>query len=187
MGIIKLRGLIALTLTALLLGGCASSEPEDSGPGMEPAAEAPDMSGTETAEVEIPDPRVEDGKIVLPVTDSMGDLMGTETLQGIFYFDYDQAIVKRGGHEELNKHARVLSGDRYLRVRLEGHADERGTREYNLALGERRANAIRAYLVAQGASRSQIEVISYGEEKPMNAGHSESAWAQNRRVEVVYR
>ena len=72
-------------------------------------------------------------------------------------------------------------------IRLEGHADERGTREYNLALGERRANAVRAYLVAQGASRSQIEVISYGEEKPANSGHNESSWAENRRVEIVYR
>ena len=81
----------------------------------------------------------------------------------------------------------MLSSDRYLRVRVEGHADERGTREYNLALGERRANAVRAYLVAQGASRSQIEVISYGEEKPVNNSHNESGWAQNRRVEIVYR
>jgi peptidoglycan-associated lipoprotein len=114
----------------------------------------------------------------------MGD---TEILQGIFYFDFDQAIVKRGGHTELNDHAKVLSGNRMFRIRLEGHADERGTREYNLALGERRANAVRAYLVAQGASRSQIEVISYGEEKPVNRGHNESSWEKNRRVEIVYR
>ena len=77
--------------------------------------------------------------------------------------------------------------ERTLRVRLEGHADERGTREYNLALGERRANAIRAYLVAQGVSRSQIEVISYGEEKPEVMGTGESNWARNRRVEFSYR
>jgi peptidoglycan-associated lipoprotein len=108
-------------------------------------------------------------------------------LQGVFYFDFDQAIVRRTGHEELNKHAKVLSADSELRVRLEGHADERGTREYNLALGERRANAVRAYLVAQGAVRTQIEVISYGEEKPSNNGHSESSWAENRHVEIVYR
>ena len=129
---------------------------------------------------------VEGADKLLKVTldDGMG---GMETLQGVFYFDFDQAIVKRVGHEELNKHARVLRGDRYMSVRLEGHADERGTREYNLALGERRANAIAAYLVAQGAARSQIEVISYGEEKPASSGHNESSWAQNRRVEIVYR
>ena len=113
--------------------------------------------------------------------------MNYETLEGIFYFDFDQAIVKRTGHSELNKHASALQSNRMLWVRLEGHADERGTREYNLALGERRANSIRAYLVAQGVSSSQIEVISYGEEKPVVGGDSESSWSQNRRVEIVYR
>ena len=99
--------------------------------------------------IEAAGPTVKNGKIVLPADD-----MGSgETLQGVFYFDFDQAIVRRSGHEELNKHAKVLSADSGLRVRLEGHADERGTREYNLALGERRANAVRAYLVAQGAAR----------------------------------
>jgi len=130
---------------------------------------------------------VDRGKIVIPMSmgGGMGD--GTETLQGLFYFDFDQAIVKRSGHTELNKHATVLAADRSLRIRVEGHADERGTREYNLALGERRANAVRAYLVAQGAARTQIEVISYGEEKPADDGHSEGSWAMNRRVEIVYR
>jgi peptidoglycan-associated lipoprotein len=181
MGIIRLRGLLALCLAGLLLAGCASNEPADSGPGMEPIEQAPDMD-TGADDMAPMSPSVENGKIVIPAGDGM-----TERLNGVFYFDFDQAIVKRTGHAELNKHANVLAGDRYLRVRLEGHADERGTREYNLALGERRANAIRAYLVAQGASRSQIEVISYGEEKPANAGHNESSWAQNRRVEIVYR
>lgn len=181
MGIVRLRGLLALCLTGLLLGGCASSEPKDAGPGMEPQTQAPEVETVEPVAEEPAVPTVENGKIIIP----MG--MGTEALNGIFYFDFDQAIVKRSGHDELSKHAKVLRGNQYLRVRVEGHADERGTREYNLALGERRANAVRAYLVAQGASRSQVEVISYGEEKPATSGHSESAWAQNRRVEIVYR
>lgn len=179
MAITQIRGLLAIGFAALLLVGCASSEPEDTGTGIEPAAEAPEPV-VEAPEPEPMKPMVDRGKIVIP----MG--MGTETLQGVFYFDFDQAIVKRTGHVELNKHAKVLSDDRMMRVRLTGHADERGTREYNLALGERRANAIRAYLVAQGASRSQIEAISYGEERPVDPGHSESAWAKNRRVEIVY-
>ena len=180
MGIYRLRGLLVVCVAGLLLAGCASKEPEDSGPDMEPIEQAPVQ---EVAQDMTPKgPRVENGKIVLDLGNGM-----TERLNGVFYFDFDQAIVKRAGHEELNKHAQVLAADRYLRVRLEGHADERGTREYNLALGERRANAIRAYLVAQGASREQIEVISYGEEKPADAGHSESSWAMNRRVEIVYR
>jgi peptidoglycan-associated lipoprotein len=180
----RLRGLLVLCMAGLLLGGCASQEPADSGPDMEPIEQAPVTSAAAEEVMAPAGPVVENGKIVIPMDDS-GSM--TEMLNGVFYFDFDQAIVKRAGHEELDKHAKVLAGDRYLRVRLEGHADERGTREYNLALGERRANAVQAYLVAQGASRSQIEVISYGEEKPANAGHNESAWAQNRRVEIVYR
>ena len=184
MGITIIRGLFTVGLAAVLLAGCASTEPDD-GPGMDPGTQAPaTVMEPETRPEPTPEPvkpMVDRGKIVVPLG------ADTETLTGIFLFDFDQAIVKRAGHSELNKHAQVLSGDRMLRVRLEGHADERGTREYNLALGERRANAVRAYLVAQGASRSQIEVISYGEEKPVNSGHSESSWAQNRRVEIVYR
>ncbi len=185
MGITKIRGFIAVGIAIVLLAGCASNEPEDSA-GIEPMTEAPaETMAPETKKGPVK-PVVKGGKIVVPL-DSSDGMGGTETLQGIFYFDFDQAIVKRSGHAELDKHASVLSGDSLMRVRLEGHADERGTREYNLALGERRANAIRAYLIAQGASRSQIEVVSYGEEKPVNAGHSESSWAENRRVEVVYR
>ena len=184
MGITKIRGLFIVGLTAVLLAGCASTEPDD-GPGMDPGTEAPAPAmEPETRPEPTPEPvkpMVDRGKIVVPLGSS------TETLIGIFYFDFDQAIVKRAGHSELNRHAQVLSGDRMLRARIEGHADERGTREYNLALGERRANAVRAYLAAQGASRSQVEVISYGEEKPVNSGHNESSWAQNRRVEIVYR
>ena len=188
MGTIRTRELIALCLAGLLLAGCASQEPEDAGPDMEPLEESAetDMGSDDTAVMEPAGPVVENGKVIIPVNDGTSDGM-TEMLNGIFYFDFDRAIIRRTGHEELNKHAQVLAGDRYMRVRVEGHADERGTREYNLALGERRANAVRAYLVAQGASRSQIEVISYGEEKPTNSGHNESSWAQNRRVEIVYR
>jgi peptidoglycan-associated lipoprotein len=186
MGKTNIRGLFVVGLTAVLLTGCASNEPDD-GPGIDPRTQAPSGAAEPTEKAkptpEPVKPTVDRGKIVVP----LDELGGSETLSGIFHFDFDQAIVKRAGHAELNKHAQVLSANGRFRVRLEGHADERGTREYNLALGERRANAIRAYLVAQGVSRSQVEVISYGEEKPVNSGHSESSWAQNRRVEVVYR
>ncbi len=186
MGITKIRGLLVVGLAALLLAGCTTPAPEE-GPAAEPQDPVTETTDTvDTSEVEVTEtiePRVVRGKIEVPT----GDSGNTEILQGVFYFDYDQAIVKRGGHSELNNHANVLSGDRKFRVRVEGHADERGTREYNLALGERRANAVRAYLLAQGATRRQIEVISFGEEKPISSGHSERSWAQNRRVEIVYR
>ena len=182
MSLFRLPVFLLPCVAALILGGCASQEPTDSGPEVEPREQGPDTSAGNKP-VEVAGPMVKNGKIVLPA----GEMNSGETLQGVFYFDFDQAIVRRGGHEELNKHAMVLSSGSDLRVRVEGHGDERGTREYNLALGERRANAVRAYLVAQGAARTQIEAISYGEEKPANNGHSESSWAENRRVEIVYR
>jgi peptidoglycan-associated lipoprotein len=107
--------------------------------------------------------------------------------QTVFYFDFDIAEFKAEDRNTLTYHARDLAANPNKRIRLEGHADERGTREYNLALGERRANGILNYLVVNGASRSQIEVVSYGEERPAQTGQNEQAYARNRRVEVVAR
>ena len=166
-------------IPAFLLIGCASQGPEYS-ESTENLIEEPVVQES----YEPAAPRVEAGKLVVDSGDNSGV---SQTLVGIFLFDFDQAIVRREAHAELNKHASALAGDRFIRVRVEGHADERGTREYNLALGERRADAVRAYLVSQGASNSQIEVISYGEEKPIVSGKNERSWAKNRRVELVYR
>ena len=105
--------------------------------------------------------------------------------QTVFYFDFDVAEFKPADRETLTYHARDLAANSGKRIRLEGHADERGTREYNLALGERRANGILNYFIVNGASRSQIEVVSYGEERPERSGQSEQAYSRNRRVEVV--
>lgn len=107
--------------------------------------------------------------------------------QTVFYFDFDVAEFKAADRETLTYHARNLAANPNMRVRLEGHADERGTREYNLALGERRANGVLNYLIVNGASRSQIEVVSYGEERPAASGQSEQSYGRNRRVEVVTR
>ena len=174
-------------IPVFLLIGCASQEPEYT-----ESAESYDAEPAVLQSYEPLAPRVEAGKLIVSrkvcldgaCTESRAV---PQTLVGLFLFDFDQAIVRRAAHVELNEHASALAGDRYLRVRLEGHADERGTREYNLALGERRADAVRAYLVSQGAPNSQIEVISYGEEKPIADGKNERSWAKNRRVELVYR
>ena len=107
--------------------------------------------------------------------------------QTVFYFDFDIAEFKNEDRDTLTFHARDLAANPGKRVRLEGHADERGTREYNLALGERRANGILNYLIVNGASRSQIEVVSYGEERSAQSGQTESAYSRNRRVEIVVR
>lgn len=107
--------------------------------------------------------------------------------QTVFYFDFDIAEFKAEDRDTLTYHARDLAANPNKRIRLEGHADERGTREYNLALGERRANGILNYLIVNGAARTQIEVVSYGEERPAQTGQTEQAYGQNRRVEVVAR
>ncbi|MDO6515353.1 MULTISPECIES: peptidoglycan-associated lipoprotein Pal [unclassified Neptuniibacter] len=107
-------------------------------------------------------------------------------LQTVFYFDFDQSVVKADGFADLEKHAAYLAANPSAQVILEGHADERGTREYNMALGERRAKAVSRFLQVNGVSGSQVESISFGEEKPAVLGHSDSSWSQNRRVELKY-
>lgn len=103
-----------------------------------------------------------------------------------FYFDFDTSEIKPEARDVLIAHAQYLANNPDQHVRLEGHADERGTKEYNLALGERRANAVERFLIVNGASRNQIETVSYGEEKPAVMGTGESVWAQNRRVELIF-
>jgi len=99
------------------------------------------------------------------------------------YFDYDRADLKPEAQATLEKKARFLEANSSYSVAIEGHCDERGTNEYNLALGERRADAAKKYLGSLGISGDRITTISYGEEKPVAAGHNESAWSQNRRDE----
>lgn len=113
----------------------------------------------------------------------MDSLAGVET---VFYFDFDKSIVRPESREALAKHAAYLVSHPDARAVLEGHADERGTREYNMALGERRAKAISRYLTIQGVAASQIETVSFGEEVPVAFGHDSDAWQLNRRVEVRY-
>jgi len=102
----------------------------------------------------------------------------------VFYFDFDVSEFMASDRDVLAIHGRNMASNSSRRIRLEGHADERGTREYNLALGERRANSIRDYLVVNGASLSQIETVSYGEERPANTGQGDAAYRLNRRVEI---
>lgn len=104
----------------------------------------------------------------------------------IVYFDFDGSDVRPSDRAVLEAHAQYLSAHSSAQISLEGHADERGTREYNLALGERRSNAVRNIVTLRGGSGQQVRTISYGEERPVDPSHSEAAWAQNRRVEIVY-
>ena len=114
------------------------------------------------------------------------DEKNAQALAHIIYFDFDQSTIKAEFRAALNGHAAYLSQNPSANIVLEGHADERGTREYNIALGERRGNAVSRYLVVQGVSVDAIEVVSFGEERPVNAGHDSASWAENRRVEIRY-
>ena len=113
---------------------------------------------------------------------------GDEALiaETVIYFDFDTARIRTEYSEVLAAHARRLGVKSGLSVRLEGHADERGSREYNIGLGESRAQAVRQALMLQGVSATQITTVSYGEERPAVYGGTEEAWERNRRVEIIY-
>lgn len=106
--------------------------------------------------------------------------------QRVVYFDYDQDALRPEFQSAMACHAKYLRDRPTSRMNLEGNADERGSREYNLGLGERRGNAVSSALQANGGSGTQIQVISYGEERPTCTSSSEDCWAKNRRVEIVY-
>ena len=101
------------------------------------------------------------------------------------YFDFDKSDIKADQKDRIKKAGDLLIGSAQVRVRVEGNTDERGTNEYNMALGERRAVTAVKYLVNMGVAESRIDTISFGEEKPLNLGHDEMAWSQNRRDDFV--
>lgn len=104
----------------------------------------------------------------------------------VIYFDYDQSSIRPEYRKVLDAHGSLLADFPRLNVRLEGHADERGSREYNVALSERRAYSVLDYLKIKGVSNSQADIVGYGEEVPAQFGHGEGSWSKNRRVEIIY-
>jgi peptidoglycan-associated lipoprotein len=104
----------------------------------------------------------------------------------VVHFDYDSSELSNEDYQTLQAHAQFLVANANSKVALTGHTDERGTREYNMALGERRAKAVESFLITNGVAATQLEAVSYGKEMPINAGHDENAWKENRRVEINY-
>lgn len=166
-----LKNGLSFAFMLAFLAGCATTDTEDEGADAGMDSAETDGVTTGTAGRDELSSREED--------DQYADL------DTIVYFGFDQATLKPESRSLLLAHAERLK-DSDEDVRLEGHADERGSREYNMALGERRANAVRDFLVLQGVSRDSIEVVSYGEERPLAMGSSENAWERNRRVEIMY-
>ncbi len=170
----------ALLLTALLALVACGSTPEqpDAGQQAEESAEIRDGltgSGVQDRELGTAKP-----------LDSAAARDAAMRRQLTVYFDYDSSQIRDEFLPVLDAHARFLRDKPLARLRLEGHSDERGTREYNIALGERRGEAVRRALLLRGATRSQLLVVSFGEEKPAVLGSGEAAWGQNRRVNLVY-
>jgi peptidoglycan-associated lipoprotein len=112
---------------------------------------------------------------------------GPVNVARIIYFDYDSNVIKPEFQSVLDAHARFLKQNGSRHIVIEGHTDERGGREYNLALGQRRSEAVRRALELLGVRDTQLEAVSFGKEKPAVPGNDESAWAQNRRAEIAYR
>ncbi len=168
---------LRITLSLLLVGawvfaGCASkSEPETASSAIEESTPMDEgvMEETEETMVEETDMSGMDDMLSLPVV----------------HFDFDRATIRSEDMEKLQAAAEALMKKTDLRVTIEGHCDERGSNEYNLALGEKRADAVYSYLVRMGVDRNQLSTISYGEERPLDMGSNESAWATNRRAALV--
>jgi peptidoglycan-associated lipoprotein len=101
------------------------------------------------------------------------------------FFDFDSSSLDDSSKTALKDNVRIMGEHADIKVEVQGHADERGTTDYNLALGQRRANAVLNFMTSNGVSNSRVKVVSYGEERPLSEGHSESAWSQNRRCEFI--
>jgi peptidoglycan-associated lipoprotein len=112
---------------------------------------------------------------------------GPANVARIIYFDYDSYVIKPEFQPVLDGHARFLKSNNGRRISIEGHTDERGGREYNLALGQRRSEAVRRALGLLGVPDGQVEAVSFGKEKPVAMGSDEASWSQNRRAEIIYR
>lgn len=181
-----MKKLLVSLLLVNLLAACASQQPkvaieeakpavavEASRPGAEKAAPAPDYSAAAPAPV---------APVAVDPLNDPNSLLAKRSV----YYPFDVYVVQDADKPTVQAHANYLSTHANRKVRLEGNCDERGSNEYNLALGQRRADGVKKMLVVGGAKDSQLVTVSYGEEKPKAIGHNETAWAQNRRTDLNY-
>lgn len=178
---------LTLLLTAISLSGCSSLKGKTEATAPDSGATTPSDNATATG--------ADTGTgIVVDDMASAGNgkarakaaKAGLVDAQSVVHFAYDSDALSGADMELLKRHAAFLQANPEVQARLEGHTDERGTPEYNMALGERRAKAVAVFLQGLRVAPARLEVISYGELKPVADGEDESAWAQNRRVEIVY-
>jgi len=170
-------------LVAAVAAGCASEDPKDttvtemSKGGTTPSTGPTGQTGQTTGTVS--------GTGIKGTEDDLAS--NPKLAKRSVYFDYDSNAVKDEYRGLVQDHSRYMTtAKRDSRIRIEGNADERGSREYNLALGQRRAEAVKRVMTVLGVADNRIETISYGEEKPKAAGHDEASWAENRRADIRY-
>ena len=175
---------IATLALAILMPACRKKKPEPPPPVPMPAVQSPqpvtDVSPRPQGEVRDATPDPLSGDIV-----AVNDFVTRNGLLGDVYFEFDRADLSEESRSRLARNADWLRSHPEFEVRIEGHCDERGTNEYNLALGERRAKATMNYLVGQGVQANRITIISYGKERPTCTEHSEACWAKNRRAHFL--
>jgi peptidoglycan-associated lipoprotein len=166
---------------ALFLGACASTPEAEDSTSSQDEQVAQDTTALEQPAVEV-QPIAD-----TPTEEEIAAQRDAELRQEkVIYFEFDDSAIQDDFVEILAAHGRFLAANPSVNIRLLGHADERGTPEYNIALGERRGNSVARALMSYGVGRNQLEVISYGEERPAVIGHDTASWAANRRVEIEY-
>jgi len=184
-----MRKFFVATIAAVFLAGCASQETQPEAPIDDKGAATASAGGATTSGV---------GGSGVGGTTASGGAVGTGAggsplrdpanilSKRSVYFDFDSFVVKDEFRPLVEAHARYLVANRGTRMIIQGNTDERGSREYNIALGQKRADAVKRTMTLLGAQEAQIETVSFGKEKPKNPGHDESAWAENRRADIVY-
>jgi peptidoglycan-associated lipoprotein len=176
--VIKLMRYIAILTVMVTLTACEFAPLKKAGD--DTAAQKGE--GTQSAITDSPEKYASGGSLEVS---SLND-PNSPLSQRVLYFDLDSSQVREDDREILRVHAEFLAAHPEISIVLEGHTDERGTREYNIALGEKRAKAVKQLLTLQGVADKQIQVISFGEERPVALGHDNAAWNLNRRVEILY-
>ncbi len=185
------KTLVPLLLGVALTSGCASKKAITT-PTQAPSTSAPTTtSGASTTGLGDQSalgsqPLDANGNPINGSVQGPQDALRAALQNRIVHFEYDSSEISDSDVATLSAHAGHLKQNSAARVTLVGHTDERGTREYNLALGERRAKAVQAFLQTNGVPGTQLDTVSYGKEMPVNEGHDEAAWAENRRVEIKY-
>ena len=173
---------VAIALPMLALAACSSNDSSDEQASVDSNAEIAQQQQREAEEAV----RVQAAKRAAEIEEQERQALDKLRSEHIIYFGFDVSNVDDEFSEILNAHAKFLNANSNVKVIVEGHADERGTPEYNIALGERRAKSVVTYLENMGVSSSQLSVVSYGEEKPMVKDRSEEAFSKNRRAVLVY-